>query len=56
MARELLLIVGVALVLSVLVRTFVAQAFFVPSGSMQDTLLVQDRILRIGPPAVAGVA
>ncbi len=45
MARELLLIVGVALVLSVLVRTFVAQAFFVPSGSMQDTLLVQDRIL-----------
>lgn len=43
--RELVLIVGVALVLSVLVRTFVAQAFFVPSSSMEDTLLVQDRIL-----------
>ena len=43
--RELVLIVGVALVLSVLVRTFVAQAFFVPSSSMEDTLLIQDRIL-----------
>lgn len=43
--RELVLIVAVALVLSVLVRTFVAQAFFVPSSSMEDTLLVQDRIL-----------
>jgi len=45
LGRELLLIIAVALVLSVLVRTFVAQAFFVPSGSMEDTLLVQDRIL-----------
>ncbi len=45
LGRELLLIVGVALVLSILVRTFVAQAFFVPSPSMENTLLVQDRIL-----------
>ena len=43
--RELILIVGIALVLSVLVRTFVAQAFYVPSESMQNTLQVQDRIL-----------
>jgi signal peptidase I len=43
--REVLLIVGVALVLSVLVRTFIAQAFFVPSSSMEDTLRIQDRIL-----------
>ena len=43
--RELLLIVGVALVLSILVRTFVAQAFFVPSGSMENTLLIEDRII-----------
>lgn len=43
--REVVLIVGVALVLSVLVRTFVAQAFYVPSSSMEDTLLIQDRIL-----------
>ena len=45
LARELVLIIGVALILSVLVRTFVAQAFFVPSGSMENTLLVQDRII-----------
>jgi signal peptidase I len=45
LARELVIIVGVALVLSVFVRTFVAQAFFVPSSSMEDTLLKQDRIL-----------
>ena len=45
LGRELLIIVGVALVLSVFVRTFVAQAFFVPSSSMEDTLLIQDRIL-----------
>lgn len=45
LVRELLLIVGVALVLSILVRTFLAQAFYVPSSSMENTLLVQDRIL-----------
>ena len=45
LGREVLLIVGVALVLSILVRTFVAQAFFVPSSSMEDTLRIQDRIL-----------
>jgi signal peptidase I len=45
LGRELLLIVGVALILSILVRTFLAQAFYVPSSSMENTLLVQDRIL-----------
>lgn len=45
LVRELALIVGVALILSVLVRTFLAQAFYVPSSSMENTLLVQDRIL-----------
>lgn len=45
LGRELLVIVVVALALSVLVRTFVAQAFFVPSSSMEDTLQIQDRIL-----------
>jgi len=45
LGRELLLIVGVALILSVLVRTFLAQAFYVPSESMENTLLRQDRIL-----------
>jgi signal peptidase I len=35
----------VALLLSFFVRTFIAQAFFVPSGSMENTLQIQDRIL-----------
>ena len=35
----------VALLLSVLTRTFLVQAFYVPSGSMLPTLQLQDRIL-----------
>ncbi|HET7900398.1 MAG TPA: signal peptidase I [Candidatus Nanopelagicales bacterium] len=45
LGRELVVIIVVALALSVLVRTFVAQAFYVPSSSMEDTLQIQDRIL-----------
>jgi signal peptidase I len=45
LGRELVVIIAVALALSVLVRTFVAQAFYVPSSSMEETLQIQDRIL-----------
>jgi signal peptidase I len=45
LGRELVVIIVVALALSVLVRTFVAQAFYVPSSSMENTLQIQDRIL-----------
>ena len=45
LGRELFIIVVVALLLSFFVRTFIAQAFFVPSGSMENTLQIQDRIL-----------
>ncbi len=45
LGRELFIIVVVALLLSFFVRTFLAQAFFVPSGSMENTLQIQDRIL-----------
>ncbi len=43
--REAALVVVVALVLSVFIRTFLVQAFYVPSESMEDTLLPSDRIL-----------
>ncbi len=43
--REVVLIVVVALVLSAIVRTFFFQAFWIPSGSMENTLLRDDRIL-----------
>ncbi|MFM1778243.1 MAG: signal peptidase [Actinomycetota bacterium] len=43
--RELLTIVGTALILSILVRTFLVQAFYVPSASMEDTLQENDRII-----------
>ena len=36
--RELAILLGVALVLSVLVKTFLIQAFFIPSESMEKTL------------------
>jgi len=43
--RELVTVVVTALILSVLVRTFLIQAFYVPSASMEDTLQENDRII-----------
>lgn len=43
--REFAIIVISALVLSALVRAFVLQAFYVPSESMEQTLLPSDRII-----------
>ena len=43
--REILIVVVVALVVAVLLRTFVVQTFFIPSGSMEPTLQIGDRIL-----------
>jgi signal peptidase I len=43
--RELVTVVGTALILSILVRTFLIQAFYVPSASMEDTLQENDRII-----------
>jgi signal peptidase I len=45
MVREAVIVVAAALVLSLLVKTFLVQAFFIPSESMEDTLLVGDRVL-----------
>ena len=43
--RDTAVVLIVALLLSVLTRTFLVQAFYVPSGSMLPTLQLQDRIL-----------
>jgi len=43
--REFPLLVAVALILALLIKAFVVQAFRIPSGSMEDTLLVGDRVL-----------
>ena len=43
--REILVLVAVALVLAIVIKTFVFQAFFIPSGSMEDTLDIGDRVL-----------
>lgn len=43
--RETAIILVSALALSWLIKTFLVQAFFIPSSSMYDTLLVNDRIM-----------
>jgi signal peptidase I len=43
--REAIIVVLVAVVVAVLLRTFVVQTFFIPSGSMEPTLQIGDRIL-----------
>ena len=42
---ELPFLVVFALVLAFLMKTFIAQAFFIPSGSMQNTLAIGDRVV-----------
>jgi signal peptidase I len=43
--REAFIVVVIAVLVAVLLRTFVVQTFFIPSGSMEPTLQVGDRIL-----------
>ena len=55
--KELPILIVVALVVAVLIKTFLIQAFFIPSGSMNDTLVDGDRVMvnklayRLGSPA-----
>lgn len=43
--RELPVLVLVALLLAFLIKSFLVQAFYIPSESMENTLLVGDRVL-----------
>ncbi|GAA5062844.1 signal peptidase I [Thermocatellispora tengchongensis] len=43
--KELPVLVVVALVLALIIKTFVVQAFYIPSESMENTLLTNDRVL-----------
>jgi signal peptidase I len=43
--RELPILLTVAIVVAVVVRAFVLQTFYIPSESMERTLLINDRVL-----------
>lgn len=43
--KELAIVVVVALVASLGIKTFVAQSFWIPSGSMENTLIPGDRVV-----------
>ena len=59
--RELPVLVIVALLVAILIKTFLVQAFFIPSASMRDTLLEGDRVMvnklayRFGDPSYGEV-
>jgi signal peptidase I len=42
---EFPILVAIALLLAVLIKTFAFQAFWIPSGSMENTLEINDRVL-----------
>jgi signal peptidase I len=43
--RDILVIFIVALLVSFLIKTFLIRSFYIPSASMEDTLMVNDRII-----------
>ncbi len=43
--KELPILIGIALVLALLIKTFLVQAFSIPSESMENTLRPDDRVL-----------
>ena len=45
--REIAIVVIGALIASTLLRLFVAQMFVIPSGSMENTLQVRDRVAAV---------
>jgi signal peptidase I len=43
--RELPVLIVIALVIALVIKTFVVQAFFIPSSSMENTLEIGDKVL-----------
>ena len=43
--RELPVLIVIALVIALIIKTFVVQAFFIPSSSMENTLDIGDKVL-----------
>ncbi|MGW2341043.1 signal peptidase I [Streptomyces sp. NPDC001661] len=43
--KELPLLIGIALILALVIKTFLVQAFSIPSASMENTLKIGDRVL-----------
>ena len=43
--REFPILVAIALILAVIIKTYAIQAFWIPSGSMENTLEINDRVL-----------
>jgi len=42
---EFVVLAAIALTLTLVIKSYVVQAFYIPSGSMQNTLAIQDRVL-----------
>jgi signal peptidase I len=53
--RDVLVIFGIAILVSFLVKTFLVRSFFIPSASMEPTLMIDDRVIvnELVPKAVA---
>lgn len=43
--KEIPLLVGVAVLIALVLKTFLVQAFVIPSGSMENTIQIGDRVL-----------
>ena len=44
-ARDILFILLAAIVISFLIKTFLVRSFYIPSASMENTLMINDRVL-----------